>query len=209
MFPPAPGSKRPPRSLPRDFAPHLSNSAAHPFPSPSTAVRPRQARHEINRHVETVRSAECTEDGTFDDSEVSYSDHARELLKDSKARRSRVAHKERGSLRRAFRDGDLPSRNRHHDAPIKVITQNSKPKSKPRALRETKVEVFIPSIVSVGNLSRILGVSLGTSAFSQETPRIHCLDQVDFSGRCGKLEWQRKLPMIMVILSVLRVPSQL
>ena len=176
MFPP--GSKRPPRSLPRDLAPHLSNSAAHPFPSPRTAVRPipRQASHELNRHVETVRSTpgeECTGAGTFDDSEVSYSDHGRELLKEGKARRSRVAHKERGSLRRAFRDDDLPSRNRHRDAPAKVITQNSKPKSRPRVLRETKVEVFIPSIVSVGNLSRILGVSLGTSAFSQERSRIH------------------------------------
>jgi translation initiation factor IF-2 len=210
MFPP--GSKRPPRSLPRDPAPHLPNSAAHPFPSPSTAVHPRQASHELNRHVETVRSTpeeECTEEGTLDDNEVSYSDRTRELLKEGKARRSRVAHKERGSLRRASRDDDLSFRNRHRDAPAKVITQNLKPKSKPRALRKTKVEVFIPSIVSVGNLSRILRVSLGTSAFSQKTPRIHCLEQVDFSGRCGKPEWQRKLPMIMVILSVLPVPSQL
>jgi len=171
MFPA--GSKRPPRSLPRDSTPRLSNSAAHPFPSPNTAVRPRQVRHELNRHVETIRSTsedECTEEGTFEDSEVSYSDHPRELLKESKARRSRVVHKERGSLRRAFRDDDLPSRNRNRDATTKLLTQNSKPKNKPRALNRTKVEVFIPSIVSVGNLSRILGVSLGTPGFSRERP---------------------------------------
>jgi len=183
-FPMFPAGKRPPRSLPRDSTPRLSNSAVHPFPSPSTAVRPRQARHELNRHAETVRSGseeECTEEGTFEDSEGSYSDHARELLKEGKARRSRVVHKERGSLRRAFRDDDLPSRNRNRDASTKVLTQNSKPKNKPRALNQTKVEVFIPSIVSVGNLSRILGVSLGTPGFSRERPRIHCLDQVDFS----------------------------
>ena len=163
MFPS--GSKRSPRSLPRDPAPHLSNSASHPIPSPSTAVRPRRTSRELNRHVETVRSPsaeECTEEGTLDDGEDSYSDHARDLLK---ARRSRVAHKERGSLRRAFRDDDLPSRNRNRDAPTKVLTQNSRPKSKPRALNQTKVEVFIPSIVSVGNLSRILGVSLGMPGF--------------------------------------------
>ena len=163
MFPA--GSKRSPRSLPRDPAPHLSNSTSHPFPSPSAAVRPRRTSHELNRHVETVRSTseeDCAEEGTLDDSEVSYSDHARDLLK---ARRSRVAHKERGSLRRAFRDDDLPFRNRNRDAPTKVLAQNSRPKSKPRALNQTKVEVFIPSIVSVGNLSRILGVSLGTPGF--------------------------------------------
>jgi hypothetical protein len=155
------GSKRSPRSLPRDPAPHLSDSAIHPFPSPSTAARPRRTTYELNRHAESIRSTseDFTDEGTFEP-EVSYSDHACELPKQSKARRLRAMHKERGSLRRTFRDDDLPSRNSSRNAPTKVLPLNSRPKNKPRALNETKVEVFIPSIVSVGNLSRILGVSL-------------------------------------------------
>jgi hypothetical protein len=160
------GPKRPPRSLARDPTPNLSNSVTRPIPSsPSTAARPRsRPAHELNRYAESGRSAseeDFVEEVTFEN-EASYSDHAREVLKESRARRSKVTHKERGSLRRAFRDDGPPSRSRNRDAPTKVLAQNSKLKSKPRPRNETKVEVFIPSIVSVGNLSRILGVSLGT-----------------------------------------------
>ena len=172
------GSKRPPHSLPRDTPPHLSNSVIHPFPSPSTAARPRRATRELKRYVENGRSApeeDLAEEAPFE-GEISYSDPAREVLKESRARRSKVTYKERGSLRRAFRDDELRSRSRNHDTPTKVLVQNSKPKSKLRAVNETKVEVFIPSIVSVGNLSRILGVSLGTQCVTRESSEYSLLD---------------------------------
>lgn len=171
------GSKGSPRSLPRDTPPHSSNSVVHPFPSPSTAARPRRATREPKRYVESDRSAleeDLAEEAPFE-GEISYSDPAREVLKESRARRSKVAHKERGSLKRTW-DDDLPSRSRNRDTPTKVLLQNSKPKSKSRALNETKVEVFIPSIVSVGNLSRILGVSLGTQCVTRECSGYSLLD---------------------------------
>ena len=172
------GSKRPPRSHPRDTPPHISKSVIYPTPSPSTAARPGRATREPNRYVESGRSAlteDLVEEAPFE-GEISYSDHALEVLKESRARRSKVAHKERGSLKRTFRDDDLPSRSRNRDTPTKVLVQNSKPKSKPRTLNETKVEVFIPSIVSVGNLSRILGVSLGTQCVARESFEYSLLD---------------------------------
>jgi hypothetical protein len=123
----------------------------------------------------TASEEDLAEEAPFE-GDISYPDHIREVLKESRARRSKVAHKERGSLRRTFRDDDLPSRIRNRDTPTKVLVQNSKPKSKPRALNETKVEVFIPSIVSVGNLSRILGVSLGTQCVTRESSEYSLLD---------------------------------
>ena len=205
--PPA-GSKWPSRALPRDRPPDLSDSAARAFPSPSTAAHPRRATREPTRHVRSTSEEEFAGEETFEN-EVSNSNLAREGLNESKARRSRITHKERGSLRRAFRVDDPPLRHRNHDTPTKVLARNPKPKSKPRALNKTKVEVSIPSVVSVGNLSRILGVSLGRRSAYGKAPNVHCLDQVDFSGRCGKLEWPRKLPMIMVFVPAPPLPSQL
>ena len=89
-----------------------------------------------------------------------YSGHSHEELRDNRSRRSRLAHKERGSLKRAYRDGE-PARNRNRDTPVKSHVQIVKPKGKLKVLNGAKREVFIPGIVSVGNLARILGVSLG------------------------------------------------
>jgi hypothetical protein len=172
------GSNRPPRSLPRDTPPHIYNSVIHPVPSPSTAARPRRATREPKRYVENVRSVPekvLAEETPFE-GEIPYPDHAFEVLKESRARRSKVAHKERGSLRRTFRDDGPSSLSRKRDRPTKVPVQNSKPKGKPRALNETKVEVFIPSIVSVGNLSRILRVSLGAQCITRESSEYSLLD---------------------------------
>lgn len=156
-----------PRSFPRDPAPHLSKSADRPFPSTRTSSAARSSRvtHEPVRHTESVRSnseEQIVEKENLED-EISFFNYAREGLSESKPRRSKITHKERGSLLRAFRDNGLTPRNRNRDAPAKAHAQNSKPKSKPKALNKSKVEVFIPSIVSVGNLARILGVSLGGS----------------------------------------------
>jgi len=191
--------ERPPRSFPRDPALPLSSSTPHPFPSPSTAARSRQATREPARLPESNLSADqFVEEATFG-SEDSYSNYARERLNESKARRSRVEHKERGSLRRTFRDDELPSRNRDGDPHTKAHSQHPKPKSKSKALNGIKAEVVIPSVVSVGNLARILGVSLGELHLDEKAPSIHCLgEKLDFSGRCEKLGWQRKLPMITV-----------
>ncbi len=145
------------RSSRRDSAPHLSNPAA----------RSRRESREPALHIEKVRSTseeQLDDEGTLE-SEDPFSDYARESLKDSKPRRLKIAHKERGSLRRAFRDDGLPSRNRNRDTPGKTHAQHPNSKSKLKALNKTKVDVFIPSIVSVGNLARILGVSLSEPHF--------------------------------------------
>jgi hypothetical protein len=154
----------------RDSAHHRSDSAAPTFPLRSAAARSRRATHEPDLHAEKVRppSEERSDDeGTFE-SEVPCSDYAREALKNSRARRLKIAHKEHGSLKRAFRDDELPSRNRNRGAPAKTHAHNPKPKSKRKALDKTKVDVFIPSTVSVGNLARILGVSLGAPHFVRQ-----------------------------------------
>jgi len=163
---PATGSER---SSPRDSALHRSHSAAHPFPLRSTAARSRRATHDHDPglHAEKVLSPpeeQSDEEGAFE-SEVPCSDYALEAHKDSRARRLKIAYKEHGSLRRALRDDELPFRNRNRDTSAKIHAKNPRPKSKRKTLNETKVDVFIPSIVSVGNLARILGVSLGAPHF--------------------------------------------
>jgi translation initiation factor IF-2 len=174
---PAAGSDR---SSPRDSALHRSRSAAPTFPLRNAAARSRRETHEPGFHAEKVRSLpkeRPDDEGTFE-SEIPISDFAREALKDSRARRLKLAYKEHGSLKRAFRDDELPSRNRNRDTPAKTHAQNPKPKSNRKALNKAKVDVFIPSTVSVGNLARILGVSLGAP---DSIPDFHCLN--DQSGR--------------------------
>jgi translation initiation factor IF-2 len=158
------------RSSRRDSTLHRPHSAAPTFPLRSAAARSGRATHEPGLHAEQVLppSEERSDDeGTFE-SEVPCSDYAREALKDSRARRLKIARKEHGSLKRVFRDDELLSRNRNRDTPAKTHAQNPKPKSKRKALDKTKVDVFIPSIVSVGNLARILGVSLGAPHFIRQ-----------------------------------------
>ncbi|KAF8498053.1 hypothetical protein F5888DRAFT_1906373, partial [Russula emetica] len=151
------------RFSPRDSALHRPHSAAPAFPLRSTAACSKRMTHEPGLHTEEVRpllEERPDDEGTFE-SEVPCSDYAREALKDSRARRLKIMHKEHGSLRQALRDDELPSRNCNHVTHVKTHTHNPKPKSKQKALKGTKVDVFIPSTVSVGNLARILGVSIG------------------------------------------------
>lgn len=167
---PLAGSEVAPRSFSRDPAPRLSNSTAQAFPSPSTAARTTRGTQDPARHAERPRTtSEVTfvEEGDVE-SEVSYPDYVREELRDNKSRRLKIAYKERGSLRRAYRHDELPSRNRNHDTPVKSHAPMVKPKGKPKLLNGAKREVFIPSIVSVGNLARILGVSLGGAMLHAE-----------------------------------------
>lgn len=164
---PATGSER---SSPRDSALHQPHSAAPAFPLRSAAAPSTRTDHDPGLHAEKVRpllDEQPDDEGTFE-SEVPCSDYAREALKDSRARRLKIAHKEHGSLRRAFRDDELLSRNRHRDTPAKTHAHKPKPKSNWKALKKTKVDVFIPSIVSVGNLARILGVTLGAPHFVRQ-----------------------------------------
>jgi hypothetical protein len=158
------------RSSRRDSDAHRSHSAAPAFPLRSAAARSRRATHEPDLHAEKVRSPSDERvdvEGTFE-SEVPCSDYARGALKDSRARRLKITHKEHKSLKRAFKDDELPFRNRNRDTPAKTHGQNPKPKNKRKALNKTKVDVFIPSTVSVGNLARILGVSLGAPHFVRQ-----------------------------------------
>lgn len=162
------------RSSPRDYAHHRSHSATPAFGLRNAAARSKRATHEPGLHAEKVLfplEEQLDEEEAFE-SETLSSDYARETLKDSRARRLRVAHKEHGSLRRALRDEELPHRNRNRDTFAKTHAQKPRPKSKQKAVNEAKVAVFIPSTVSVGNLARILGVSLGSPHFVRKYYRV-------------------------------------
>jgi hypothetical protein len=157
------------QSSPRDSA-HRSNSAARPFPSSSAAVRLRRATHETAPHAEKVNpiwEGEFDNEGTFE-SEVPCSDYDHEALKHNKIRRLKVAQKERGSFRRALRDDVLPFRNRNRNTPAPTHAPSQKPERKLKRLKENRVGVFIPGVVSVGNLARILGVSLSEPYFVRQ-----------------------------------------
>lgn len=154
----------------RDSAPHQSHSVTRNFPLRSAAARSRPVTHEpgfLSEKVLSPLEEQSDAEGTFE-SDIPCSDYAREALKDSRARRLKLAYKEHGSLRKSFRDDGLPFRNRNRDTPAKTHAQNPKPKSKWKAINKTKVDVFIPSTVSVGNLARILGVSLGVPHFIRQ-----------------------------------------
>ncbi|KAF8478291.1 hypothetical protein F5888DRAFT_1814061 [Russula emetica] len=158
--PPNPRKWEHPEAFPQRFSDSGSSPSSRTFPSTSREGR---TRDPVGLHAEEVRpllEERPDDEGTFE-SEVPCSDYAREALKDSRARRLKITHKEHGSLRRALRDDELPSRNRNRVTHVKTHTHNPKPKSKQKALKGTKVDVFIPSTVSVGNLARILGVSIG------------------------------------------------
>jgi hypothetical protein len=178
------GSEATLRSFLRDPTPRLSNSTSRAFPSPKTAERTRRSAYEPARHADDARTIS---EETFAEEEnfeikVPYFDHTHDKSRD-KSRRSKVAHKERGSLRRAYSGDELP-RIRDHIIPVKSHTQTAKSKGKLKTLNETKRQVFIPSFVSVGNLARIIGVSLGGPRFIRNVPNIHGhVNQVDSSGR--------------------------
>ncbi|KAH9079440.1 translation initiation factor IF-2 [Lactarius deliciosus] len=151
-------SRRPessPRPTVRDSAPHLANSAARGLPHLGSATQSRIDPRDHSLRAETVHAP--SEDL---ESEALPSDQVRGDLAYNKPRRSKVTHKERGSLRLAYGDFEPSSRNRSRDKVMKPPGSNAKLKNKPKALNQTKREVFIPSIVSVGNLARILRVSL-------------------------------------------------
>ena len=164
-----------PRTTSRDSAPHLANSTARSPPHPGNATYSRRDPRDRSLRVETTPapSEDLFVEAEDFESEALSSDQVRGDLANNKSRRSRVAHKERGSLRSAYNEFEPSFRNRSRDKVMKPHLpqgSNAKLKSKPKVLNKTKPEVFIPSIISVGNLSRILRVSLSRSHFI----RIHC-----------------------------------
>lgn len=114
---------------------------------------------------------------------------------------SRVVRKDRTSI--LARRGDnvaIPSHSRvsqkHGDHSLKVKrNKTSLPKEK-----QVAADVYIPSTVSVGTLSRLLGVKLGQSALqftlTHFTMAYH--PQRPSSGECFEQEWEMNLRTIMV-----------
>jgi len=150
-----------PRTISRDPAPHLANSAARSSPHLGRASG--RDSHEPSLSAETTRapSEELFVEGEDFESEALSFDHIHGDLANNKPRRPRGTHKERGSRRPAYSDSETSFRNRSHDKTIKSHVSSTKLKRKPKLLNnQAKPEVFIPSIISVGNLARILGVSL-------------------------------------------------
>ncbi|KAH8117298.1 hypothetical protein DFH11DRAFT_998817 [Phellopilus nigrolimitatus] len=76
-------------------------------------------------------------------------------------RGQRDSFKLRGSVVERLRMGgavEIPKHSRMHEDRMEAV---KKAKKKPRAIRSVSLDVAIPSIVSVGNLARLLGVRLG------------------------------------------------
>ena len=186
------------RAISRDPAWHLANSAARSPSHPRSAMHPRRDSqgHSLRAETAPAPSQELFVEAVDFEIEAPSSDQVHGDFA-NKTRRSRVAHKERGSLR--LRSDFEPSfRNRSRDKVLKPHESNAKLKSKPKVLNRIKPEVFIPSIISVGNLARILRVSLGRPRFIHKHSRHSFSDQVDSSGRCGKREWRKRPPTTMV-----------
>ena len=156
-----------PRTFSRDTTPHLANFAARSPSHSRDVTHPRGDTRDRSLRTETTPtpSGELSVEVEDCESEALSSDQVHGDLANYKPRRSRVAHKERGSLRLAYGDFEPSFRNRGRDKVMKPHGSNTKPKSKPKVANNKKTEVFIPSIVSVGNLSRILRVSLGRPRF--------------------------------------------
>ena len=191
-------------SFPRPTAPHLANSAARNPSHPQSATHPRRDPRGHSLRVENAPAPleELSVEVEGLEIEAPYSDRLHGDRANNKTRRSRVAYKERGSLR--LRSDFEPSfRNRSRDKVLKPHESNAKVKSKPKVLNRIKPEVFIPSVISVGNLSRILRVSLRRPRFISKHSRHSFSDQVDSSGRCGKREWKKRPLTTMV-----RYPSK-
>jgi hypothetical protein len=190
-----------PRTISRDPAPHLANNLAarsrsHPRNVTHPRIDPRD--HSLRTEATPAPSRELIVEAEDFESEALSSDQVHREPANNKPRRSRVTHKERGSLRLAYSDFEPSFRNRGRDKVMKPHGSNAKLKSKPKVLNNKKTEVFIPSIISVGNLARILRVSLGRPHFIWKHPRLLFCDQVDSSGRCGKPEWGKRPPTTTV-----------
>jgi hypothetical protein len=190
-------------SSPRTTAPHLANSTARSPSHPQSATHPRRNPRDHSLPAETAPapSEELSVEVEGFEVEAPYSDRLHGDLANNKTRRSRVAYKERGSLRLAHGNFEASFRNRDRDKVMKPHAphgSNAKFKSKPKVLNQKKLEVFIPSIISVGNLARILRVSLGRSHFIWRHSKLLFDDQVDFSERCGKPGW-RKRPLTTMV----------
>lgn len=84
---------------------------------------------------------------------------------DSRSRHRRTQFKERGSLMsRLSHDVDVSSHSRSSRTPSAQVTTKEKSVKSPKAAKQVNVDVFIPTVVSVGNLARLLNVKLGTSS---------------------------------------------
>ena len=155
-----------PRTSSRDFAPHLANSAARSLPHLGSAMHPRRDPRDHSFRAETAPapSEELFVEAEDIESEALPFGQVRGDFANNKSRRSKIAHKERGSLRPAYSDFRTRSRDKVMK-PHAPHESNAKPKSKPKVLNRTRPEVFIPSIISVGNLARILRVSLSRLCF--------------------------------------------
>ena len=189
-----------PRTFPRDTSPHHANFAARSPSQPRGVTHPRRDTRDHSLRTETTPapSGELLVGAEDCESEALSSDQVHRDFANNKPRRSRVAHKERGSLRLTYGDFEPSFRNRDRDKVMKPHGSNAKLKSKPKVSNNKKAEVFIPSIVSVGNLSRILRVSLGRPRFIRKHPGLLFCNQVDSSERCGKPEWRKRPPTTTV-----------
>ncbi|PIL24155.1 hypothetical protein GSI_13908 [Ganoderma sinense ZZ0214-1] len=84
---------------------------------------------------------------------------------DFRSRQKRVQFKERGSLMsRLGQDAEIPSyskKSRTSSGQAATKEKTKAPKA-PKAVKQVNVDVFIPSVVTVGNLARLLNISLDT-----------------------------------------------
>ena len=106
-----------------------------------------QQRQRVGPEIElTWRTAEDREDG-----------------RGGRSRQNRAQYKDRGSLvSRWESDVEIPSQHRTSRADAKGKEKEKTRVAKEKAPKPVNVDVYIPSVVSVGTLARLLNVRLGT-----------------------------------------------
>lgn len=80
---------------------------------------------------------------------------------------AKPAHKARGSILARMNEGvTLPSHSRTRNAVVSKGKEKEK-KAKRQELKHKNLDIYIPSVISVGNLARLLNVRLGMSPCSR------------------------------------------
>lgn len=153
-------SSKAPTHLDRDVAPHLQMSPQQLDSQRAPSFNRRTIPSRFQDSASPRQTQESTEKG-----DTPIIPKAQNHLRahegfDGRGKRPKIMYKERGSLSLALEDETF---SRHYqDRSDSQQVKVKKKKNKKVQLKQIKRDVFIPTTVSVGNLARLLGVSLNT-----------------------------------------------
>ena len=162
--------------------------------------RARVPQRQGEKRAETRRGGRAAFVATERAADPSWSEDAEEGERGSRSRQNRAQFKERGSLLSRFSEdsAEISTDPRSDRGEVKGKGKG-KTKSSARVVKPVNVDVYIPSVVSVGTLARLLNVKLGMSSM----PSRHCPSNIAFFEiRCverwSESVWRPRLSMITV-----------